>query len=100
MTSPINDGQVEQLRSKVSEVLEHAKSDATYLAQLRRDPEGTLSAAGLPEAAVIHVIRETDLGGDVAGYMFDPISDDCQYTCDTVTCIVTRCVNIPYTGTQ
>jgi hypothetical protein len=54
-------------RSKALEIAARAKSDPTYLAELQKDPEATLSAAGLPEVAVVEFMREDGLG-DVSGY--------------------------------
>ncbi|HMA33068.1 MAG TPA: hypothetical protein VKY74_01210 [Chloroflexia bacterium] len=54
-------------RDKAMEIANRAKSDPTYMAQLKSDPEGTLTAAGLPEKAVVEFMVEDGLG-EVSGY--------------------------------
>ena len=56
-----------QNRDKAMEIASRAKSDPAYMEQLKQDPEGTLSAAGLPEKAIAEFMREDELG-EVSGY--------------------------------
>jgi hypothetical protein len=84
----------EQIRTQLNGVLERAKTDPTYLTQLKSNPGTTLTAAGLPNDAVGAAADELGLGDDVSGYM----RSQCGYTCDGITCIITRCGAMPWTN--
>jgi hypothetical protein len=68
--------QVEQIRAQVQQVLDHARADSAYFAQLRDTPEATLVAAGVPAEATPDLIAELAGGDEVSGYM----------RCDRYTC--------------
>ena len=68
--------QVEQIRGQVQQVLDRARSDSAYFDQLKRDPEATLVAAGVPSEATPDLIAELSGDDEVSGYM----------RCDRYTC--------------
>ncbi len=62
----------EQVRAIACRLAEQARKNPVFKEQILQDPQGTLTAAGLPEQAVADFLRETGLG-DVSGYMMGPL---------------------------
>jgi len=84
---------LDQLRTATEAVLEHARNDETYCATLLADPVAALSAAGVPADAAEHI----------AGHEFGAADDDTSgfmksSGCDGLTCCITICSNVPFTG--
>lgn len=69
--------EADQVRGTLAGIAQRAKSDPTFMNQLRSNPQETLIASGVPEAAVGDVLREEGGLGDVQGYM------KCWFTCMT-----------------
>lgn len=97
----MNDDQLAGLREITDTVLAQAQADSTYLAALRSDPEAVLVAAGMPAGAARQVAQDEfgDGDADTAGHR--PKSGGgghCNYTCDSITCIVTWCSAVPYSN--
>lgn len=86
--------EMEELRGKVQAVLDRAKEESSYLDELKQNPQETLVAAGIPEAATGEVAHELQLGSEVSGYML------CTGTCDRYTCIlhISACPYVPLTS--
>jgi hypothetical protein len=97
MATP-DEKQVEQIRARALEVLEQAKGDPAYLQRLKDDPETTLTEAGFSSSEAGRLIGELGLG-EVAGYMAEQyMYPDCEFTCNTGTCVVTWCNFVPVTN--
>lgn len=84
------------LRQVALNILEHARTDPTYLNNLKNDPETTLSAEGLTSEERRQLIGEFNLD-EVQGYL-NGCQFTCDFSCDTITCQITSCANIPHTG--
>ena len=59
--------EIDDVRAKTMEVTARAKNDAAFKQQLQDDPQSTLKAAGLPEAAIAEIGKKS--GDDVSGYV-------------------------------
>lgn len=81
MTSP-SQPDAQQMRDKGVAILERLQRDPAFKQQVERDPQGTLSAAGIPTGAVEDFMREASVAGDVQGYMM------CDHTCEW-SCFIT-----------
>jgi hypothetical protein len=93
--------QVEEIRARALHVLEQAKADPAYLQRLKEDPETALTEAGFSSSETGQLIGELGLGevaGYVAGAGVDYINPNCEFTCNTGTCVVTWCNFIPVTN--
>ena len=80
----------DKARETAREILKRAQNDPAFKQQLANDPQGTLTAAGLPENTVNDFLREAIQAGaiesDVAGYVYeDPIPTHCTWTCVLTT---------------
>ncbi|GCE12804.1 hypothetical protein [Tengunoibacter tsumagoiensis] len=73
-----------QIREKAAELVNRISSDADFKAQVAKDPEAALVAAGLPKASVAEFIAE-ELSGEVSGYLVD----QCSLTCVLTSCTIT-----------
>jgi hypothetical protein len=84
---------LDQLRTATEAVLEHARNDETYRNEFLADPVSALAAAGVPADAAEHIgnLEMATAGDDTAGYMRTS-------GCDGLTCAITLCSNIPWTG--
>jgi hypothetical protein len=83
------------IRTQLNGVIERAKSDPAFLAQLKSDTVGTLQAAGIPHGAAGELSDQMGFdGGEVSGYM----KAECGYTCDRYSCIATWCGYMPLTN--
>ena len=91
----MSNDELAQIRALTESVLEQARNDESYLAQLRNDPVATLQAAGIPEDAATYIGLE-ELQPEVVG--FKP--KECSISCDRWSCSVTICSNVPYTGNR
>lgn len=87
--------EIAQIRALTESVLEKARNDESYLAQLRDDPVATLQAAGVAEDAA-NQLGVDELQPEVVGFR----PKECTYSCDRYSCIVTICSNVPYTGNR
>jgi len=83
---------LDEIRTAVEAVLEHARNDETYRGTLLADPVATLTAAGLPATAAAHV------GTHEFGSHDEDASGFATSSCDPWTCVVTICSNVPFTG--
>jgi hypothetical protein len=93
-----NEESIAQIRATVESVLERARADEAYLAELRDDPERTLSAAGAPDDAARRVALDEFVGAEADTEGFARRPGECHYTCDPWTCLVTICAVIPWTS--
>ncbi len=71
--------EIDQVRAATTQIAERAKNDAAFKQQLLDDPQSTLKAAGLPEAAIAEIGKKS--GDDVSGYVQYA---DCTYYTDYV----------------
>lgn len=94
----MSDLPIDELRATADRVLERAREDEGYKAQLLADPVSTLVAAGLSRSVAEHVVLDefTEEDADTSGHR--PRGGGGYGGCDTITCIVTNCSNIPRTG--
>ncbi len=77
--------EIDQVRAATTQIAERAKNDAAFKQQLLDDPQSTLKAAGLPEAAIAEIGKKSD--GDVSGYSGYIGDGSCAYyTDDTYGC--------------
>jgi len=67
---------LQHIRTTARGLADRVRDDQSFKDQVLNDPNGTLTAAGLPEIAVSDFLRETELG-EVAGYS----SFVCSLTC-------------------
>jgi len=81
----ISKQEAEQIRTKIDAVAQRARSDGAYMSQFKNDPVGTLRAAGLPDPAIVDVMRDEGMEGEVAGYM----RSECWLSCPCTACCVT-----------
>lgn len=65
---------IEKFRGQAQEILTRLSTDAEFRAQVEKDPEGTLVAAGLPADAVPAILTEAQIDAEVSGYC---IIDSC-----------------------
>ena len=79
--------ELEQIRQRGIELLDRAKNDPQFVSQMKADPQGTLTAAGLPSSAVQEFLvgaQESGVPGmeeeEVAGYL---ASNSCSITFGT-----------------
>lgn len=95
----MTDEQLAGLRSITDAVLRQATEDATYLAALKADPEAVLVAAGMPAGAARQVAQDElgDADADTVGHR-PRNGGPCNYTCDSITCIVTWCSAVPFSN--
>jgi hypothetical protein len=56
-----------QARATAQTIVERVQTDPAFATQIRQDPEGTLRAAGMPEAALGPALHEMGVA-EVAGY--------------------------------
>lgn len=72
----------DDVRTRVQEISERARTDRAFMQEVMNDPQGTLSAAGIPSSTIDEVVAEWDKGAreDVSGYMM------CGWTCLGTTC--------------
>ena len=88
-----DNAELDQIRAATEAVLEQARNDEAARAALLADPVGTLAAGGVP-ADVAEYIGTHELGvadEDASGFMRTS-------GCDTITCCITACSNMPWTG--
>jgi len=88
-----DNAELDQIRAATEAVLEQARNDEAYRTSLIDDPVGTLAAGGVPADAAEY-IGTHELGvasEDAAGFMRTG-------GCDGITCYITACSNIPWTG--
>jgi len=80
-----NHQELDQKRAIAQGVLDRAETDEAFLASLRSDPVGVLTAAGLdvPSAEAMADAAMADASGYAAP------RQDCKANCDTITCILT-----------
>ena len=68
----LTNDEIERIRQQALSMVERAASDAEFRAHIQSDPQGTLTAAGLPADAVddfMNQLRKLDAqGADVSGY--------------------------------
>ncbi len=76
-----------QVRSKIDAVAQRARSDGAYMTSFKNDPVGTLREAGLPDAAIVDVMRDEGMEGEVSGFMRKV--DECWMSCPCTGCCVT-----------
>ena len=76
--------EVDQVRATTQQIAERAQNDAAFKQQLQDDPQGTLQAAGLPEAAIAELGKKA--GDDVSGYAYTGDGYCAYYTDDTYGC--------------
>lgn len=60
--------QIEQARNRIKDFAREAKTDPNMVKQLRSDPVGTLTAAGVPQFAMGDFLREEGIEAEVGGY--------------------------------
>ena len=60
-----------QAREVATRLMERIRSEQGFADQIRADPVGVLTGAGLPETAVGEFLQQAEIPieGDVAGYM-------------------------------
>jgi len=72
----------DDIRERVRQISERARTDEDYMRQVMADPDGTLLAAGVPQGTVDEVLAEWDRGSsEVTGYLMG-----CGWTCLGTTC--------------
>jgi hypothetical protein len=81
----ISKQEADQIRSKIDVVAQRARSDGAYMTSFKTDPVGTLRAAGLPDAAIVDVMRDEGMEAEVSGYM----KSECWLSCPCTGCCVT-----------
>ena len=94
-----DDSELENIRATAEAILERARKDEAYKAELVQDPVATLVAAGLSDEAANKVgLDEWNYGDepDTHGFMRRPRSG--PMTCDGFTCWVTWCGLVPATN--
>jgi hypothetical protein len=87
---------LEHLRSTVQTIIDRVKTEEGYGAKLKKDPVGTLTAAGVDKGLAQYIATEelnTD-DSEVSGYQ------RCSATCDRYSCWVSACGNISIGGTN
>ena len=84
--SASNQGYGQDVRTKASQLIDRMGTDPAFRDQIKADPVGALTAAGIPQDAVGDFLHEAGVPneGEVAGYMM------CARTCLDVSC-VTSC---------
>ena len=83
---------LEQYRSTVQAVVERVRTEEGFAATLKKDPAGTLVAAGVDKDLAAYIARE-ELSGEsaeVSGYR----------RCDRYTCWVSICGDMSIGGTN
>ncbi len=90
----MSDEEIAQIRALTESVLDRARNDEAYLAQLRDDPVATLTAAGLNEVDAQQIGLDEFQFEEVTGFR----PKDCKMTCDRYSCKITICGYVPYTG--
>ncbi len=77
-------GYSQQVRDTANQLIERMRNDSSFVDQLKANPTGTLTAAGLPQNAVGDFMHEAGIPaeGEVGGYMM------CSETCisESVRC--------------
>lgn len=81
--SATNGPDLQQARQVAEQIAQRAKSDPSYVKQLRDDPAGTVKAAGMPEEMIGAFLAEEGLA-EVSGYA---IANKC---CSTDWCWITH----------
>lgn len=77
---------VQQVRAKAKELADRVQSDPAFRSAVESDPNGALTAAGLPARAVEEFVIDVGITPDVAGYK----QMECTDTCWIITCLVTH----------
>lgn len=79
---------MDQARETAKSIAQRVQSDPGFKQQVESDPQGTLTAAGLPESTVNEFMHEgiaqKAIETDVSGYSH--LEPDCSYTC-AFTCL-------------
>lgn len=65
-------GRPDPVRARITELTERLHRDAAFRDQVAADPEGELTAVGLPGEAILDFLAEHDLAPDVKGYLLEP----------------------------
>lgn len=87
----MSEEELNQIRAAAESVMERARNDEAFLAELREDPITVLQAAGVPEGEARQIgLDELTFGDEeVAGFA----KAACKATCDRYSCIVSICSN-------
>lgn len=83
---------LEHLRSTVQGIMDRVKTEEGYGAVLKKDPVGTLTAAGVDKGLAEYIATEelTEEKAEVSGYQ----------RCDRYSCWVSWCGDISIGGTN
>jgi hypothetical protein len=81
---------LDTIRGQAHDILDRARHDAEFLAQLQAEPQATLRSAGFPDDGVIDFGLEVGEADEVRGY----------YMCDRISCIISWCYYIPLTNVR
>ena len=81
---------LEHLRSTVQGVVDRVRTEEGFADILKKDPVGTLVAAGVDKDLATYIAREELSGAEVSGYR----------RCDRYTCWVSICGDISIGGTN
>ena len=79
-----SDINVQQVRAKAKELADRVQSDPAFRGEVESDPNGALTAAGLPAKAVEEFVIDVGITPEVSGYQ------RCTDTCWVITCLVTH----------
>lgn len=74
----MNQAEVAEARTKATDIVQRAQQDPAFKEQLKDNPVGTLTDAGIPEPAVQDLISELGVSPEVSGYQ---LSDECWVSC-------------------
>jgi hypothetical protein len=72
----ISNDHLDAYRTLAQQLAQQIQNDPTFRMAVENDPVTALGTAGLPEALIPLFLRETEVSGDVSGYM-----DELEHRC-------------------
>jgi hypothetical protein len=69
--------EIDEVKAKTDAIAAKVKSDPAYAAEFKKNPTGTLKAAGIPDSAVAELFHAKK--DDVSGYGYYEYVYECVY---------------------